>query len=196
MPRSPLFKKIKKEENKMNQFVPSGVIWITGLSSAGKTTFANAVQKHLKEKYHNVVVLEGEKQREIFNNFGYEREQRLKSTYPCLRLIEFLEENQLIVIVPTISAFNEIYSLNRKTFKNYFEVYIHCDFKELVRRDKKGLYSGALSGKIKNVVGVDIPYEEPKDAHFVLENTELNCLNEKTKILCEKVDEFLNNIKN
>lgn len=162
----------------------------------GQNHFCQCSAKTFKRKIPQYCGVGSEKQREIFNDFGYEREQRLKSTYPCLRLIEFLEENQLIVIVPTISAFNEIYALNRKTFKNYFEVYIHCDFKELVRRDKKGLYSGALSGKIKNVVGVDIPYEEPKDAHFVLENTELNRLNEKTKILCEKVDEFLNNIKN
>ena len=173
----------------------SGVVWITGMSGAGKTTFATELYNYLKPKYKNVILLDGETQREILDDFGYEKEQRLKSSYQTHHLVKFLVENDLIVISATISAFNEIYALNRKNFKNYFEVYIHCDFKELVRRDKKGLYSGALSGKIPNVVGVDIPYEEPKDAHFVLENTELNRLEEKTKMLCEKVDEFLNNIK-
>lgn len=188
--------KFGRRLNMQNFNLKSAVIWITGMSGAGKTTFATALKNYLKQSHPNVIFFDGEDFRSILNDFGYAREQRLASSYQVHNLIKFLEENGLIVIYASISAFNEIYSLNRKTFKNYFEVYIHCDFKELVRRDKKGLYSGALSGKIKNVVGVDIPYEEPKDAHFVLENTELNRLNEKTKILCEKVDEFLNNIKN
>ena len=172
----------------------SGVIWITGLAGAGKTTFATALQKHLKGKYPNVILLDGETQRAILNNFGYEREERLKTALQSHNLAKFLEENELIVIVATIAAFNEIYALNCKGFKNYLEIYIHCDFNELIRRDKKGLYSGALNGKIKNVVGVDIAYEKPS-AHFVLENSRLDGLQEKIKLLCNRVDEFLKNQK-
>ena len=179
----------------MNKTTKSGVIWITGLSGSGKTTFANALCKYLKQNHDNVVLLEGEKYREFFNDFGYKKEERLKSSYQFVNLIKFLEENDLIIIVATITAFKEIYDLNRNIFKNYFEIYIHCDFEELIRRDKKGLYSGALNGKIKNVVGVDIPYEEPR-AHYILENTALDCFNEKRQKLCQAVNNFLNQTNN
>ena len=174
----------------MKNQLKSGVIWITGLSGAGKTTFATALYNYLKPKHHNVILFDGEVFRDIFEDYGYERENRIKSSIQFNALIQFLEKNDLILIAATISAFDEIYKLNRKNFQNYFEIYIHCDFNELVRRDKNGLYSGALKGEIKNVVGVDIPFEEPQ-AHFVLENSELGGIPEKSARLCREVDAFL-----
>ena len=147
----------------------SGVIWLTGLAGAGKTTFASELFKHLKELHGNVILLDGDVFRRIFGESGYEKAQRLITAHKLHALTAFLEQNDLIVIIAAIAAFDEIYTLNRKNFKNYFEIYIKCDFDELVRRDKKGLYSGALRGEVKNVMGVDIEYDKPK-AHFVLEN--------------------------
>ena len=172
----------------------SAVIWLTGLAGAGKTTFASEIFRHLKEQHGNVILLDGDVNRKIFDRFGYEREQRLKGSHQLHNLAGFLEQNDLIVIVAAIAAFDEIYALNRKNFKNYFEIYVKCDFDELVRRDKKGLYSGALSGEIKDVWGVDIEFCEPK-AHFILENSALDNLQEKTSLLFSKVDEFLANLK-
>ena len=171
----------------------SGVIWITGLSGAGKTTFATAIYDYLKPNYPNAILLDGDILRSIFKSNDYTKESRLQTAIRFNSLIAFLEKNDLLVIAATISAFNKIYKLNRETFQNYFEIYIHCDFNELARRDKNGLYSGALKGEIPNVVGVDIPFEEPQ-AHFVLENSELGGIPEKTKLLCAQVDDFLKKI--
>ena len=168
----------------------NGVIWLTGLSGAGKTTFASALFQHLKEKHDNVVLLDGDVFRKLFGESGYSKKERLQTAHKLHALTEFLEENGLIVIVAAIAAFNEIYKLNRETFQNYLEIYIHCDLKELFRRDKNKLYSGALKGEIPNVVGVDIPFEEP-NAHFVLENSELGGILEKSARLCAEVDAFL-----
>ena len=153
----------------MTNKAKSGVIWLTGLAGAGKTTFASELFKHLKELHGNVILLDGDVFRNIFGESGFKRDERLKIAYKINALAGFLEQNGLIVIVATMSLFDEIYTINRANFKDYFEVFVKCDFDELVRRDKKGLYSKALSGEIKNVVGVDIAYDEPK-AHFVLEN--------------------------
>ena len=172
----------------------SAVIWLTGLAGAGKTTFASELFKHLKQLHGNVILLDGDVFRRIFGESGYEKAQRLITAHKLHALTAFLEQNDLIVIVAAIAAFDEIYALNRKNFKNYFEIYIKCDFDELVRRDKKGLYSGALSGEVKNVMGVDIEYDKPK-AHFVLENSTLDNLQEKTTLLFSKVDEFLANLR-
>ena len=172
----------------------SAVIWLTGLAGAGKTTFASELFKHLKQRHSNVILLDGDVFRAIFGESGYEKEQRLVLARKLHALAGFLEQNDLIVIVAAIAAFDEIYALNRKNFKNYFEIYVKCDFDELVRRDKKGLYSGALKGEVKNVMGVDIEYDKP-NAHFILENSTLENLQEKTALLFSKVDEFLANLR-
>ncbi len=68
-----------------------------------------------------------------------------------------------------------------------FEIFVECEFDELKRRDKKGLYTGALQGNIKNVVGVDIKFDEPKP-NLRFDNTKLDKLGEKAKFI---FDEFI-----
>ena len=82
------------------------------------------------------------------------------------------------MVVTTISMFEEIYTYNRKTLENYLEVYIQCDLEELKKRDQKGLYSAALKGQIKNVVGVDLSFDEP-NTELVIENGARNNLQQK-----------------
>lgn len=181
----------KLDKNANGELENGGVIWITGLAGAGKTTFASEIYKYLKQKCDNVILLDGDVFRNIFGESAYDRESRIKIGYKIHALAKFLEDNGLLVICAVMGLFNEIYSLNRANFKNYFEVFIKCDFSEIIKRDKKGLYSGAMNGKIKNVVGIDIAYDEPK-AHFVLENHHTTNLDKKLNILFAKIDEFLN----
>lgn len=170
-----------------------GVIWLCGLAGAGKTSFARAIFRHLKAQGKSVILLDGDELREIFGENGYERKMRLKMGRKIHALARFLEKNEIIVIVAVIGLFEEIFLLNRENFENYLEIYIKCDFDELLRRDKKTLYTKALKGEIKNVVGVDIEFDAPK-ADFVLENSVAVDFEKKCKILCKKVDEFLSEI--
>ena len=174
----------------MKDNAKSGVIWITGLAGAGKSTFANNLYTHLKVKYNNVILLDGDVFRGIFGESAYDRESRIKIGHKYHALARFLENNGLLVICAVMGLFDEIYTLNRTNLKNYFEVFIKCNFDEIVRRDKKGLYSRAMGGKIKNVVGVDIPYDEPK-AHLVVENNTMDNLEQKLTLLFNEVDKFL-----
>lgn len=163
----------------MNQFITEGgVIWLTGLAGSGKSYIAEAICKKLREKYHNIVYLDGDELRDLLGHYGYDKKGRVEVSMKRSKFAHFLSSQGMLVVVSTISMWNEIYKYNRKTLKNYFEIYIQCDFEELKKRDKKGLYSGALSGNIPNVVGVDIKYDEPK-ADFVLDNSKLDLLDEK-----------------
>ena len=179
-----------KIQNLTKDEIKSGVIWITGLAGAGKTTFASELYKHLKQKHNNVILLDGDVFRSIFGESEYDIASRIKVGYKYNALAKFLEENGLLVILAAIGLFDEIHTLNVANFNHYFQVYIKCDFDEIVRRDKKGLYSGAMSGKIKNVVGVDIAYDEPK-AHLVIENSKMDNLEQKLALLFSEVDKFL-----
>ena len=178
----------------MKNQTKSGVIWITGLAGAGKSTFANATHKHLKQKYSNVILLDGDVFRNIFGEVGYDRESRIKTGYKYNAFAKFLEQNGLLVICAAMGLFSEIYALNEANFKHYLQVYIKCDFDEIIRRDKKGLYSGAMRGEIKNVVGVDIAYDEPQNPHLTIQNSKMDNLEQKLNLLFGEVDKFLEQI--
>ncbi|KGI55312.1 adenylyl-sulfate kinase [Campylobacter sp. MIT 97-5078] len=156
------------------------VIWLTGLAGSGKSYIAEALCKALRKHRQNVIYLDGDELRELLGHFGYDKQARIEVSLRRSAFADFLSKQGMIVVVSAISMWNEIYAYNRKNLQNYFEVYVKCDFEELKRRDKKALYSKALSGQIQNVVGVDIEFDEPKP-HLVLDNTELNELEAKVQ---------------
>lgn len=163
------------------------VIWLCGLAGSGKSTLAMALNERLRAKFDNVIYLDGDESREIFGHFSYDKNGRIDMAIKRSRLANFLSKQGQIVIVSTISLFNEVYEFNRATLQNYFEVFVECEFEELKRRDQKGLYTKALSGEIANVVGVDIAYDAPCP-NLVLENSKAVDLEQKAQVLC---DEFL-----
>lgn len=158
----------------------AGVLWFNGLAGSGKTYIAKAVYENLREKMNNIIFLDGDEFRELLGNFDYDKQSRIEVSLKRSKFAHFLSSQGMLVVVSAISMWNEVYEYNRKTLKQYFEIYIKCEFDELKRRDKKGLYSGVMSGKICNVVGMDIEYDEPK-ADLVIDNTGLDELEKKVQ---------------
>ena len=163
------------------------VIWLCGLAGSGKSTLATALAQILRAKFSNVVYLDGDELREFLGHFSYDKNGRIDMALKRAKMAKFLSNQGQIVIVSTISLFNEIYEYNRANLPNYFEVFIKCDFDELKKRDQKGLYTKALRGEMQNVVGVDIAYDSPAP-HLTLENSKAVDLDKKAQFLC---DEFL-----
>lgn len=166
------------------------VIWICGLAGAGKTTIAKEIFTLLEQKYSNVIFLDGDEFREIFGRSGFSKEERLEVARLIAKLCVFLSKSGLIVVCATISLFDEIYAFNRSHITRYFEVFVECSMEELLRRDKKALYSQALKGDIKDVIGIDLTYDTPK-AHYVLQNNTADKLDSKVKELYNAVEKFL-----
>lgn len=166
------------------------VIWICGLAGAGKTTIAKEVFILLEKKYKNMIFLDGDEIREIFGRSGFSREERLEIARLIAKLCVFLSKSGLIVVCATISLFNEIYAYNRTHISHYFEVFVECSMEELLRRNKKSLYSQALKGKVSNVIGVDLAYDTP-NAHYVLKNDMADELDSKVSKLYLQVEMFL-----
>lgn len=155
------------------------VIWLNGLAGSGKSTIGKHLYEILKKNFSNLVYLDGDEFREVLGHFGHDRKSRIDIAIKRSKLCHFLSSQGINVIATTISLFDEIYRLNRINFKNYLEIYIQCPMNELIERDQKNLYSQALKGKIKNVVGIDIPYDKPQ-AHLVIDNKCLDKLEAKT----------------
>lgn len=147
------------------------VYWFTGLSGAGKTTLGRLFYERLKEKYSNTVFLDGDALRDVFgNDLGHSLLERKRSAMRNARLCKMLSDQGIQVVCATIALFKDCQIWNRENINGYFEIYIKVSMDTLIQRDPKGLYKKALNGDIKNVVGIDIPFDEPYAPHIIVEN--------------------------
>lgn len=151
------------------------VIWIIGLSASGKTTLGRELYKHWKSEAPNTVFLDGDHIRRIFRHENktqsYTIEERKRNSDRIRELCEWLDKQGINVVCSVLSLFEDAREWNRKTYLKYFEVFIDVPMEILKKREKKGLYEGAASGMIKNVVGVDIPFPRPKNPDFIFDNS-------------------------
>lgn len=145
------------------------VIWVSGVSGSGKTTLCNAIWRLLKERVPELVLLDGDAVRAAFgNDLGYREEDRIVQIKRLQNMAKMLSDQNLIVIVAAVYANPELLRWNRWNLSDYFELYLEASFKTVQRRDTKGLYAGAASGEITNVVGVDIPWHAPESPDLVI----------------------------
>lgn len=147
------------------------VYWITGLSGAGKTTIGSRLYADIKKVKDNVVFLDGDALREIYQDDNYSGEGRKKLASQHGRLCRMLSEQGIDVVICVIAMFDECRKWNRESISNYKEIYLYADMSELIRRDQKKLYSRALKKEISNVMGIDISFEEPKFPDIIIDNS-------------------------
>lgn len=159
--------------------------WITGLSGAGKTTIGNALYYQLKNEQDNLVILDGDILKNLVgDSLGYTKEDRKKRAYYYSSLCKTLTDQGISVIICTIAMYNEVREWNRKHIERYVEVFLSVDKEVLIRRDRKGLYSGQTAGKIKEVAGIDQDVEFPENPDIIIQN-------DGTKSVEECVEEIL-----
>lgn len=149
------------------------VFWVTGLPGVGKTTIGNQLFKKLKSEGYNIIFLDGDEIREILGrDYGYSYNDRKKLAMIYSRFCKMLSEQELNVICSTVSMFHECHNWNRNNIKNYKEIYIKAPDALLFKRQKDGLYKKAIDGKVKDVYGIDLKFEEPLNPDIIIENDE------------------------
>lgn len=161
--------------------------WITGLSGAGKTTIGTSLYQYILQKKSNVVFLDGDILRQVYQTEDYTLEGRKKLAYQHGRLCRMLNQQGIDVVICVIAMFDECREWNRNEIRNYREVYLEVPIEELIQRDQKQLYSRALRNEVENVMGINMDFEEPKHPDIVIENYGKNNPEVVLRMLVEKM---------
>jgi adenylyl-sulfate kinase len=154
------------------------VLWLTGLSGAGKSTVAAKLGPALAERGHRVELLDGDEVRtNLCQGLGFSREDRDTNIARIGYVAGKLAKHGVAVLVAAISPYREARDRVRLAVDNFVEVHVAAPVATCAERDVKGLYAKALSGEIKNFTGVSDPYEPPLAPEIVL-HTEAQTVDE------------------
>jgi adenylylsulfate kinase len=151
------------------------VIWLTGLSSAGKTTIARLVVPELESRGFVVEHLDGDVVRTHLSlGLGFSEEDRKTNISRIGWVAARVARVGAAVVVSAISPYEESRRRVRETVErdaSFVEVFVSAPLSVCVTRDRKGLYAKALSGEIADFTGVSAPYEEPVDPDIRIDTT-------------------------
>ncbi len=137
-------------------------VWFTGLSSAGKSTISQAVYERLRELGQRIELLDGDVVRQGLNRgLGFSKADRDESVQRLGFIADLLTRNGVIVLVAAISPYRSVRNEMRAKIGDFIEVYVHAPLAVCERRDLKGIYRRARSGELRQVTGIDDPYEPP-----------------------------------
>jgi bifunctional enzyme CysN/CysC len=153
------------------------VLWLTGLSGAGKSTIANRIEKRLAAAGRHTYLLDGDNVRHGLNkDLGFTAQDRVENIRRVAEVARLMVDAGLIVLVSFISPFRSERRMARELFKTgeFFEVFVDTPLAEAERRDVKGLYRKARRGELKNFTGIDSPYETPESPEIRIDTTALS----------------------
>lgn len=140
------------------------VLWFTGLSGAGKSTIAGALENQLAELGYHTYLLDGDNVRHgLCNDLGFSDQDRRENIRRIGELAKLMADAGLIVLSAFISPHRAERQLVRDLLPEgeFLEVYVNASLDVCEQRDPKGLYKKARAGQISNFTGIDSDYEAP-----------------------------------
>ena len=152
------------------------VVWMTGLSGAGKTTLCQSVAKRLHADCHKAIILDGDVIREgLCSDLGFSTEDRIESVRRIAHVAKLFASSGTTVLVAVMAPIEAARRVARSILPDMIQVFVNASLENCELRDVKGLYAKARSGELKGFTGIDSPFEPPMDADVV-------CLSDRESI--------------
>ena len=160
----------KRRRAELNRQRPC-VLWFTGLSGAGKSTIAGAVETELFRRSHRSYLLDGDNIRHGLNrDLGFGDAERVENIRRIGEVARLFVDAGMIVLTAFISPFRRDRELVRSMLEpgEFIEIFVDAPLAECERRDPKGLYRRARQGEISRFTGIDSAYEPPGQPELTL----------------------------
>jgi bifunctional enzyme CysN/CysC len=167
------------------------VIWLTGLSGAGKSTIAQALERELFQRAMQTYVLDGDNIRHGLNsNLGFAPDDRVENIRRVSEVAKLMADAGTVVITAFISPYRMDRSRAREIAlegnAEFIEVFVDAPLAVCERRDPKNLYKKARAGQIREFTGIDAPYEAPEDPEIVV-HTDRQSVDESVATILEQL---------
>lgn len=167
------------------------VVWMTGLSGAGKSSIAVGLDKHLNGSRQHSFILDGDNLRSgLCSDLSFSDQDRHENIRRAGEVAKLMAEAGLIVICALISPFaadrQGVRDSCEKSAIPFMEVFINAPFEVCELRDPKRLYQRARAGDIPGFTGIDSPYEAPTNPEVEL-RTDLHTLEDCIRQLAERI---------
>lgn len=179
----------KNTRSQRNNQKPA-IVWFTGLSGSGKSTSADALEKHLFRLGYNTYLLDGDNVRHgLCKDLGFTDQDRVENIRRVGEVSKLMVDAGLIVLVSFISPFIRERQMVRQMVEEgeFVEVFVNTPIDVCEQRDPKGLYKKARAGEIRNFTGIDSPYEAPSNPEISIDTSK--------KDLPEIIDELMDGLR-
>ncbi len=144
------------------------IIWLIGISGAGKTTIGRRLEQHFKDIGKKCYLLDGDEVRDLFErDLGYSDKDREANIKRIILGAYLLDKNDIIGIICNIGPLERLRQLARKKIAGYNEIYLKKNLNTSMEKDVKGVYADNI-GKTK-IVGIDATFDEPQTPDLVME---------------------------
>jgi len=165
-------------------------LWFTGLSGAGKTTLARALEPVLRERGLKIERLDGDIVRQsLTKDLGFSKEDRNLNIDRVTFVAKLLTRNGVAVLCSFISPYRARRQESRDEIGEFVECFVDCPLEVLIDRDVKGLYKKALAGEIANFTGISDPYEAPEQPDIIV-NSATQTIEESVGIIVSRLEEL------
>lgn len=184
--------KVTREEREQLLKQKGVILWFTGLSGCGKSTVANEVATKLNNMGKLTYVLDGDNIRHGLNkDLGFSPEDRDENIRRISEVACLFADAGVITITAFISPYRKLRNFCRELAGKgrFLEIYTKASLETCEKRDPKGLYKKAREGIIKNLTGIDAPYEEPENPEIIVD-TDINDIEQSAELVIEKLQDL------
>ncbi|MFX3647616.1 MAG: adenylyl-sulfate kinase [Paenibacillus sp.] len=183
---------INRQDREKHNGHRSRAIWFTGLSGAGKSSLAFALEQYLYDQGVRCYVLDGDNVRHGLNrDLGFTAGDRQENLRRIGEVSKLMVDAGLFVLSAFISPHEQDREMVRQLFEpdDFIEIYVRCSIQECERRDPKGLYKKARNGDIPHFTGISAPYDVPKSPSFIID-TEHSSIEEAVQEIVQHLEQI------